>query len=252
MDLSQDQMHKYVLQALTDDKAPVAIYTERGNDATSLLSVADYILDNLRELSFFKEFSGRDKKAAVKNLLRCRCKVLGRQFSWTEERKKRFLHVNSTMLNSCKRAWDEALATAAALEERIKLGNHFLKDYEIDVTINAYPSFGEEDEFDNVLDFFADALRYSMSIGHSHYEMRNEIGSPLEVDKTINWNDEYFGDAFRDDYICYAIHCLLDTHIWSFEDIISINTIWADVKAVHQNYVDLEPHNNHTRYFKGF
>ena len=242
MKLSQEQLDKYVLLSLTDDEAATAIYEECGSDATSLLSVAEYILENIRKVSFYKEFSKRDKRAAVDNLLMQRRGFLNRRFSWTEENKKRFLYVNDNLLRSCEKAWDEAMATAAVLEERIKQNDPFLKDYEIFVTLNAYPSGGG----DYKLDMFADVPRFAMSIGHSHYEIRDERGRPIAVDKTMNWNNEYFGDVFKNDYICFATHCLLDTYIWSFEDIISISSIWADVEVTHQNYIDLEPLNNYS------
>jgi hypothetical protein len=240
MKLSQERLEKYVHLALTDDKAPATIYAECGEDATSLLSVVDHILYNLDRVNFHKEFSQRDKVDAVKNLLRDRCWFLNRRFTWTDENRKRFLSINDALMNSCDKAWDEALAAAAALEERIRQNDPFLKDYEIDVSLDAYPSLGCEDEFDDVLAYFGESQPSIMSISHSHYEIDKNVDSQLAVDKIKNWNSEYFGDAFRNDYICYATHRLLDTQIWSFDDIISVSSIWADVVVSHQNYIDLE------------
>jgi hypothetical protein len=56
---------------------------------------------------------------------------------------------------------------------------------------------------------------------------------PMELDKSFNWNREYLGNTFENDYIGYATHKLLDTN-WSFKDIIGITTIHADVEVIHQ------------------
>ena len=59
---------------------------------------------------------------------------------------------------------------------------------------------------------------------------------PIFLDTSQNWNIEYFGEIFEHNYIGYAIHVLLETHEWSFKDIINIIKIWADVKIKHQYY----------------
>jgi len=267
MSLSKEKLEKYVSLSLTDKNAPQSILDEHEGDAKALLYVAEYILENEHRANFFKEFSDRDKKSAVKSLLKHRCRYLNNKFSWTEPDKHRFLYVNENLLKACETAWNEAFATALQLEERmkqnvslvwdetmktieeyerrLKICDPFLRDYEIDVSINPYPKFGppfneDEDDLGYLLDYFAGLLLTDMSISHSHFEYRTEAKDwhLLNIDKTYNWN-ENIRHVLKDDYICHAMHSLLGTRIWSYEDILSIDSIWSDVKVVHQNFVPL-------------
>jgi hypothetical protein len=68
--------------------------------------------------------------------------------------------------------------------------------------------------------------------GHFH---RNKLKEkPIYLNTSLNWNTEYFGDTFVDDYIGYVIHALLDSREWSFQDIINIQKIHAEVRVWHQ------------------
>ena len=241
IELSPERLEKYVLLSLTDSTAPQTIYEECGNDEEMLLAVAGYILVNQNRAGFLKEHPEREKKEAVCNLLRFRCHCRDKNFTWTDENKRRFFRINNAFVDSCEKAWAEALATAEALEERIKQQDRFLNDYEIDIKIDAYPYPALDDEegfeeFDAYFCEFYELPRIS-SISHSSY--KDDDRTRLFIDKTTNWNIEYFGDEFENDYICYAIHRLIDTGIWSFEDILSIKQIWADVNVAHQNCFNL-------------
>jgi len=39
-----------------------------------------------------------------------------------------------------------------------------------------------------------------------------------------------------DDYICYMIHEMMDSRIWSLPDILLIENIWVNVEVTHQYY----------------
>jgi len=196
MELSKEQLEKYVHLSLTDEQAAQKIVEEYNGETKALLYVADYILDNEYKASFFREFSERDKKSAVKNLLKHRRRYLNNKFSWTEPDKHRFLHVNEHLIKTCETAWNEAWATALQWEERINKGDPFLKDYEIDVAINPYPGFiaplnDNEDDLGYLSDHFAGLLLTDMSISHSHFEHRSEVEdwNLIDIDKTYNWNE---------------------------------------------------------------
>ena len=185
-----------------------------------------------------------DLEFMLKVVLRERKRRINAKFQWKDETRKRFLLVNDQLYEACVKGWQEALETAAALEVRIKREDSFLKDYEITVNINAYPKInGDRD--DVVTDYFAvKGLNNIASISHCHYETivlsaDNESFPKLCIDKTTNWNGEYFNGEFDNDYICYAIHRLLDSHMWSFQDILSIRRIWIDVEATHQHFSDI-------------
>jgi hypothetical protein len=55
----------------------------------------------------------------------------------------------------------------------------------------------------------------------------------------LNWNIRCFGNTFDNNYICYQIHELLDTDIWSLYDIVNISKITADVKIINQHYLKM-------------
>ena len=239
MKLSEDLLGRYSLMALKDKDAATVILDECGEDTSVLLSVAEYILENLSRASFYRDFSKREKELAVGNLLRDRCRITNSRFSWTGEKRKRFLHVNDTLINSCVIAWDEALSTAAVLEERIKQNDPFMKDFEVDVNINAYPSFGNEDDFEDVRAVFGEELPSTASISHSNYEMSIKLDRPLDVDRRLARSMHNISEEFENVYISSSVNKMLYTKIWSYEDILSISSIWADVKATHQNYIEL-------------
>ena len=240
MEIPKEQLQKYITLSLMDDMAPQEIFAECNNDESVLLLVAENILENIRRASFYKKYSKSEKENAVTNLLRFRCRYRDKHFTWTEEYRKRFLHTNNILIDSCKKAWEEAVARAQGLEHRINQNDSFLKDYEIYVNINVYPTFMNGGEtFEYTRDFFAEDLSFITAISHSHYKI-NFDALPLFVDKTKNWNTEYLGNKYERDYICYAVHRLLDTGIWCFEDVISIQRIWTDINVVHQNCFDLQ------------
>ena len=246
MKLSEDLSGRYALMALKDKDAAMVILDECGEYTNALLSVAECILENLSRASFYKDFSKREKELAVGNLLRHRCRFINSCFSWTGEKRKRFLLVNDSLINSCGIAWDEALSTAAVLEERIKQNDTFMKDFEIDVRINAYPSFGNDDDFDEVQALFGDELPSTASISHSNYEMSIKLDRPLDVDRRLECSICNISEEFENVYISSSVNRMLYTKIWSYEDIISISSIWADVKVTHQNYIELETSSTNT------
>jgi hypothetical protein len=163
---------------------------------------------------------------------------LNRNFEWSNENKQKFLKVNDKFMFVFEKAYNEALSVAHELENRISLNDKFIKDYEIEIKITPYM----DDRFynDNSGDIGCILSEPSpinspiyFSFGHTHYHHEK----PIYMDKSLNWNIEYFGDMFRDNYICYEIHELLDSK-WSFYDIINIKKIWADVEVIHQYYIE--------------
>jgi hypothetical protein len=161
-----------------------------------------------------------------------------RTYQWTAEKKKRLLVVNDALEKAFAAAWDEAMTTAAGLESRITSGEAFLLDYEIDIEfrlcIKDITSQTEDDD-----DLYLDVpVTLRPSISHCHYEFCLEGGLPLQFDKSLNWNSEYFNGEFDDEFIGYSLHCLLDGG-WCFDDILSIKEIWTDVNFTHQNWFEV-------------
>jgi len=183
------------------------------------------------------------------DLLRERRKELNINFQWDDENIEQFKEVNERIMEACENGWNESVKEAQALEKRIKSGDSFLNDYEIDVRLMVYLEIAddyEEGEREELEGFLAEET-YLQSIGHIshvHYDhaMKKE-NLPLAIDKSTNWNGEFFGDRFHDYYICYFIHRLLDTRVWSYPDILNIVCIWSDVEVLHQKCTELKKRN---------
>jgi hypothetical protein len=176
------------------------------------------------------------------HLLSARQHRINAEFSWTDENKSRFVHVNDMLMDSFARGWEKAVRIAVDLDDKIASGKDFVNDYEIKVEIGPYPSIGIADEdFDEELVLrLAEERYYLLGETMSHSDSDSKTAElPIFLDKSRNWNTEYFNGALDDCYIGYIIHRLLDIG-WSFKDIISIERIWTDVKVNYKNCVDLD------------
>ena len=159
-----------------------------------------------------KHYPKYDFDNMLKDILFERTKRLNADFEWTEENKARLLLVSDQLLEVCEKGWKEAKATAADLEKRIKRRDSFLKDYEIEVIIRAYPKIGGERIATDTIECYLgdETLRYmEHGISHCHYDKYindEDCKTPFSLNKNINWNGEYFNGKFDNDYICYPIH----------------------------------------------
>ena len=204
------------------------------------------LVDIAAELCDLSSLSHKYPEKVLREVLDCvlleRKNRLNKDFEWTEENKARFLVINNQLLENGERGWLKALEAAAELEKLIERKEPFLNDYEIEVVMSAHPRIkGDTDEA--VTAYLAEEkMRYmGARIGHSNYKHAISDGPenvPL-VDRSMNWNGEHLRGGFDNDYICYLMHCLLDTHVWSFPDILSINIIWVDVVVTHQFYTNI-------------
>ena len=212
-----------------------------------LLNMAALIMDrDFWRRTNFGVFDGIDyvyAEHALKNILsevlQERRRRLNADFQWTEENRSRFLSVSRQLYEAYEKGWQEAAETAATLEKRIKQKDSFLKDYEIEVSIVAYPQIsGERDAAQAIAAYLGEETLLCAKSDISYYRKKScldEVEKPIALDKSHNWNIEYFDGVFDNDYICYIIHVMLDTGIWSFADIISIKNICIDVNAEHQH-----------------
>jgi len=195
-----------------------------------------------------------EKKAhrKVQSLLSERQVRLNRAFEWTEGNKKAFVAMSDRLLVACDKGFAEMKAREAEIKKRIAEGDTFIKDYEVEMRIMPYPKLAHADpELSKAI-----ANYWGCSMGDDHTEdiecyMAEETTHVLSahrveddcilIDRSENWNIEWFGCAkrldeiFAGDYICYAVHGLLDAN-WSFEDIISIRRVWVDVEVKYQYY----------------
>jgi hypothetical protein len=178
----------------------------------------------------------------INHILSKRAFKLNKKFTWSEENKQKLLKVNDDFMEVFEKAYKEALSAADELEERIKNSDPFIKDYEIKIAITPYLNeTANYDELKGSIELvlsepFSNFFPIDYNISHCHYDSERE-DLPIFLDKSSNWNSEYFWDVFKNEYICYAIHTLLD-YRWSFRDIINIGKIWVDVEVTRQYFMD--------------
>ena len=159
-----------------------------------------------------------------------------RDYIWTEEKKARFLLVNNKFMEACEKGRIEARARHYELTNRMTVGDPFLRDFEIAIEIGPYQDtdgMNEEEEDATVTFVEENSIKFHFS---SSYRIPADDPERMDIhfDKSYNWNDEYLNGNFDDEYICYAIHELMDSD-WSFDEIMNINQIWVDVQVNLQN-----------------
>jgi hypothetical protein len=166
-------------------------------------------------------------------ILALRSGKLMKDFKWTKETHDAFMQVNDKLLSIFTAAYKEAELTASQLEARIENNDKFLQDYEIEIQIE--PHLKDCDNENNHFGFVLsepinDFYPISEHISHSGYGNKD---ISVYLDTSYNWNIEYVGSEFKNDYISYCIHNLLDNN-WSIQDILNIDQIWANVRVDHQ------------------
>ena len=189
--------------------------------------------------SRFNSFTDKAINSIIEALLIERRVRLNSDFRWTEEKRLRFKEVNEKLFDSCVKGWEEALNVAKPLHKRQKKKDPFVECYDITVKINIYTIINGNRDVAETLETHLGENYMTSEIGEIFPDLDISTDTdylPLAVDKSQNWNIEYFGDEFQDYYICYKIHELLDSGIWSFPDILSIHSTWVDVKVSHQHH----------------
>lgn len=197
--------------------------------------VKNYSVEDLESFAMAveKDFDGHFMlmRQYIRNrILYQRAKKMNDAFEWTSENKQKLLSVNEKFMRAFEDVYNRALSIANNMD-RIKQGDD---DY-IDIEIKITPYLENPFTFDfiswNDLPYF---IALWFPFGYISYN----DDEPIYLDRSQNWNIEYFGDVFKDDYICYAIHELLDRH-WSFSDIINIERISTDIVITHERFADV-------------
>ena len=215
-----------------------------GYRTPKLVKIAAALADMKSHSGKYSKYTEHDLADMLDDVLEERRRRLDADFEWTDENRARFLLISDRLYDASVKAWQEAEETAASLEKRIKKKDSFLKDYEIEIAVTPYPKIrGEREAAVTVALYLAEETLVCMKTDISHIHYHRHIGGDgdgyeenLLTDKSMNWNIEYFNGVFDNDYICYAIHVILDTGVWSFADVLAIERIWADVEVTHQYY----------------
>jgi hypothetical protein len=220
------------------------------NDVFSA-SIKQYDISTLEDLAvgLAGEIDKRDMRSSyfkyykVLDLLMERSIRLNSHFEWTIENQKLLLAVNDMFLNTWEKAIAEAKSIMVTLENRILSNDNFLADYEIEIELTPFiMRIDTDDEENETHETFEDLLSgkqhgcwyLSESLSHIHFNTEKDRVS-FYLDRSENWNSEYFNHVFDRHYIGLSIHELLDSQIWSFNDILRINRIWTNINVRYQS-----------------
>jgi hypothetical protein len=201
--------------------------------ADQINEIEKYSINDLEELAVClnERLIKRPRFNLLDTLLKKRCGKLNSEHSWTEKSKEKFLKINDQFIKIFEKAYHEALTAAKELEKRIQNNDPLIKDYEIEIEIQPY--IHSSNDFEDVALILSEPDDYPINYHISHCYFSSEIHElPRYLDKSWNSNGEYFNGCYIG--YCYAVHKLLDTGLWSFQDILYIDRIWADVHVIHQ------------------
>ena len=173
------------------------------------------------------------------DVLSQRCIKMNSNHVWSNKNVQEIVRVSELFASASEKAFMYAESIAKALGPK-RTKNDFLMDYEIEVKLNPYLK-GYEDAENESSACFMYVLCEPLN---NKYLLTCDYDDNKYFDRTDSWNGEPFWDenykpldCFKDKYISYAIHELLDTDLWSFCDIMSIDRICVEVKVIHQSFV---------------
>jgi hypothetical protein len=204
-----------------------------------------YPLASLEVLAIeaFKKHNSRRRNNDLTDLLNMllghRALMLNKSFIWSHEQSQKLIKISDAFMNNFDRAYSEALRISFDMEKRIQDANDFVQDYDIEIQLTPYKNEENDDiEISTIHGILSELVSDSIltySITHRCYdEEQKEL--PVYLDKSVNWNIQYFGNTFDNDYIGYAIHELLDTDKWSIPDILQIDTIHTALKVYQHRF----------------
>jgi len=195
----------------------------------------------LYENSIFIDFPEEFIVSIMDSILFERSSKLDINHVWTDENVKEIARVSELFASASEKACLYAKSIADKLEQE-KANKNFLTDYEIEIQLTPYLKGYKEAE--NKCCSFLDILCKPICTDFE-YILTCDYDDNKFFDRTENWNEEFFNrdkdgnplNCFKDKYISYAIHELLDTGTWSYQDIINITEICAEVKVKYKSFI---------------
>jgi hypothetical protein len=207
----------------------------------------NYSFDTLEKLAVHFQRYKSEKERNVfelnRRILTTRCGKLMNEFVWTDEKIERLLKVNDQLQAMFEKSYNYAMDIAGELEKKLQNNDQFVKNYEIKIEVMPYicPE-NDDDEWDTIESILSepDCHPIHYRIDHAIFDriVNTHDELPIYLKKSLNWNTKYFDDRFKDYYIGYSIHALLDAHEWSFQDILRIGTIWSEVIVRYQTFIE--------------
>jgi hypothetical protein len=203
-------------------------------------------LEQLATEIYDRSFDNRtmESECVLHSILFQRLSLLNDNFELTEVNQKKLLNANDLLMQACDNAFKEAEKVSINMEKLKKNNDSFVMDFKIQIHINPYLSkefYPDNSDFRYVLceprPFYTPILIYDYNVVKTRKQEYHE--ESIYIDKSKNWNNEYsvFDGKFDDDYICYALHTLMENMTWSYHDIINIDRVLVNVKVEHQQFL---------------
>lgn len=128
--------------------------------------------------------------------------------------------------NEEKRATEFGRKLRKQLDELLE--KQLIDDYNFDCELSCFSSDTEVNK------------KHNTEEGNPIYESFYRILD--EEDETINWKESYFtnGTPLDDLFFSYAMHSICWHSNLSFEDILTIESIWIDIKIDYQFFTNKE------------
>lgn len=213
-----------LINSINDSKADTAL-------------LGNYTVGDLRELavylhSNYEDYPPKTVKKLLRGILITQCRLINQNFTWSDENKTRGLEVNEKLNQAIQEADEKLVKTFDEINKKMNNPDSFMKDFEVKINSSCFIEYNKDK--DGLSKILENPKVTRLDIGDIF--RKPEICS----DESDIWKSEYFNGEFDSDYIGYAIQALLDTHIWSIQDIIEIETVWTDVRVVYQSSKSIE------------
>jgi len=202
-------------------------------DVKTLEQLALELYENYYFIDFPKEYLADILDLALYE----RSSKLDSNHVWTDENIREIIRVSELFASACEKACIYAKTIADKLEQD-KRGNNFPADYDIEIKLIPYLKGYRDAE--NKYCGFMDVICKPIST-FSDITLTCSYDDNKYFDRSENWNEYPFVDengktldCFKNVNISYAVHELLDSLIWSFQDIINISEICAEVRVKHK------------------
>jgi hypothetical protein len=177
----------------------------------------------------------REESVLLERILYIRRNKLNCKFKWNKENVKKILWVNEKLIACLKKAKAEAQAIDKILMTRLKNGDKFLSDYDIEIRLIPFTLVKDKSGYmlepvNNIyeaLPLFFDERFHVLRMSLEQVTRKDN----LYFSKDLNWNIESLGTPeLAGSHIYHALHELCDHCPWSVQDILKINEFWAEVK----------------------
>ncbi|GHV11534.1 hypothetical protein FACS1894162_7070 [Bacteroidia bacterium] len=171
---------------------------------------------------------------------------LNEVFEWTPENKEKLLHLNTKLIECFEKLKAEATIHLKTLEHRRKDANDaFLQDFEIEAKVMPY-IFAKDEVLGNTYEFDSPIAEVLNADWNDYVNLQFSISNMDDLNRILylnreqNWNiDHWFKGQFDEHFISQAIHDLYDHTNWSFQDILKINYLWANVTVDYQHFEEI-------------